>query len=39
VNFLGERNVNLQVNDLSQGVYLVEVRSSEVSYFKQLIIE
>mgnify|MGYP006127412557 CR=1 FL=1 len=39
MNFIGERNVNLQVNDLSQGVYLVEVRSSEVSYFKQLIIE
>jgi hypothetical protein len=35
----GERTVNLQVNDLSQGVYLVEVRSSEVSYFKQLVIE
>ena len=39
MNFIGERNVNLQVNDLSQGVYLVEVRSSEVSYFKHLIIE
>jgi hypothetical protein len=35
----GERSCNLQVNDLSQGVYLVEVRSSEDSYFKQLIIE
>lgn len=35
----GERSFNLQVNDLSQGVYLVEVRSSEDSYFKQLIIE
>jgi hypothetical protein len=35
----GERTVNLQVNDLSQGVYLVEVRSSEDSYFKQLVIE
>jgi len=35
----GERTVNLQVNDLSKGVYLVEVRSSEFSYFKQLVIE
>lgn len=35
----GERTLNLQVNDLSQGVYLVEVRSSERAYFKQLIIE
>ena len=35
----GERAINLQVNDLSQGVYLVEVRSSKDSYFKQLVIE
>jgi len=39
LSVIGERTVTLQVNDLSQGVYLVEVRSSEVSYFKQLIIE
>lgn len=39
LSVIGERTVTLQVNDLSQGVYLVEVRSSEDSYFKQLIIE
>ena len=35
----GEKTFNLQVNDLSQGVYLVEARSSDHAYFKQLIVE
>jgi len=32
-------SINIQVNDLSKGVYIVEVRSTDESYFKQLIIE
>ena len=35
----GINSINLQVNDLPKGVYMVEVRSNEESSFKQLIIE